>query len=153
MGNKDIKGNKVIKAALFGGLIGGITGLLLAPKSGQELRQDITLQVHELGDKAVGIKDKAQSAWQNIGDKTQVSVKTGKNLIEKGKHMAGNLKILITEIQHGALTKTNSVDGPEEKVKNKPIEVIVSSDKPIELITPDNDSLEEIMIIENEHEC
>lgn len=139
--NENIKG-KVIRAAVFGGLIGGVTGLLLAPKSGQELRQDLAVQVHELEDKAVIIRDKAQSAWQNVEDKTQITVNTGKNLIEKGKQMAGNLKILIHEIQNGALTKTSTVYVSEEKLNDQPIEDNLIVDEPIE----------EIMIIENEHE-
>jgi len=152
VGNKDIKSNKVIKAALFGGLVGGLTGLLLAPKSGQELRQDLTVQVQEIGDKAVVIREKAQSAWQNVEDKTQLTVSTGKNLIEKGKHMASNLKILIHEIQNGALTKTSTVYVLEEKVNDKPNQETVISDKPNEEIMFGDSPIEEIMIIENEHE-
>jgi gas vesicle protein len=130
--NKSKKGNKVIKAAMFGSLAGVITGLLLAPKSGVELRQDLALQAHEIGDKAVEIKDKAQIVWHNVEDKTQVTVNAGKSLIQKGKRLISNLKILVYEIQHGALTKTVSIYAPENN----------DSDEPT------ND----IPIIENEHE-
>jgi len=134
MGNniKSKKGNKIIKAAMFGSLAGVVTGLLLAPKSGLELRQDLAVQAHEIGDKAVEIRDKAQSAWQNVEDKTQVTVNTSKNLIEKGKRMLSNLKILVYEIQHGALSETFSIYASENKDSGEPT----------------ND----IPIIENEHE-
>jgi gas vesicle protein len=129
---KSKKGNKVIKAAMFGSLAGVVTGLLLAPKSGLELRQDLAVQAHEIGDKSVEIRDKAQSAWLNVEDKTQVTVNTGKSLIQKGKRLVSNLKILVYEIQHGALTKTVSIYTSENKDSGEP-----TSDIPI---------------IENEHE-
>lgn len=134
MGNniKSKKSNKVIKAAMFGSLAGVVTGLLLAPKSGLELRQDLAVQAHEIGDKAVEIRNKAQSALQNVEDKTQATVNTGKSLIQKGKRLFSNLKILIYEIQHGALTKTVSIYASENKDSGEPT----------------ND----IPIIENEHE-
>lgn len=134
MGNniKSEKGKKVIKAAMFGSLAGVVTGLLLAPKSGLELRQDLAVQAHEIEDKAVEIRDKAQSAWQNVEDKTQVTVNTGKSLIQKGKRLVSNLKTLVYEIQHGALTKTVSIYASENEDSGE----------------PKND----IPIIENEHE-
>lgn len=134
MGNnsKSKKGNKVTKAAMFGILAGVVTGLLLAPKSGLELRQDLVIQAHEIGDKAVEIRNKAQSALQNVEEKTQIKVNTGKSLIQKGKRLVSNLKKLVYEIQHGALTKTVSIYASEHKDSGEPT----------------ND----IPIIENEHE-
>lgn len=130
--NQKVKKGQVIKAAMFGTFVGAAIGLLLAPKCGQELRQDLAEQAHEMGDKALVIRDKAQSAWQNVEDKTQVTVNTSKNLIQKGKRMVSNFKILVYEIQNGALNKTSSINSSEDK---------------------DCDDLtKEIMIIENEHE-
>jgi len=123
---------KVIKAAMFGSLVGGVLGLMLAPKSGQELRQDIVEQAHHLGDKAVVIKDKAQVAWQNVEEKTQSTVDTGKSWVQKGKKLVSNFKTLVYEIQNGALTKTSSVEVLEVKDQC--------------------DSIDDIPIIENEHE-
>jgi len=133
MGNniKSKKGNKVIKAAMFGSLVGAVMGLLLAPKSGSELRQDLSVQAHEIGNKAVLVRDKVQNAWQNVEGKTEVTVNTSKSLIQKVKRLASNLKTLVYEIQHGALTKTASIS---------------SEDK------DSGDPTKEIMIIENEHE-
>ena len=133
---KSKKDDKVIKAAMFGSLVGAMMGLLLAPKSGLELRQDLSVQAHEIGDKALEIKDKAQSAWQNVEDKTQVTVNAGKGLIQKGKQLASNLKTLVYEIQHGALTKTASIN----------------ASNPLEDNDSGGDPTKEITIIENEHE-
>lgn len=134
MGNnkKRKKGNKVIKAAMFGSLIGGVMGLLLAPKSGQELRQDLTVQANKMGDKAVEIRNMAQSVCQNVEERTQVTVNTGKSWVQKGKRLISNLKTLVYEIQHGALTKTDSINASEDEEIGDPTK--------------------EIYIIENEHE-
>lgn len=115
------KGNKVIKTAMFGGLLGGAIGLLLAPKSGQELRQDIAMTANKVGDKAIEIRDKAQNTWQNVENKTQVTINTGKSWIEKGKIVASNLKAMVSEIRQGALTKTCSIDALEETDSGDPI--------------------------------
>ncbi|HBW33949.1 YtxH domain-containing protein [Desulfosporosinus sp. BICA1-9] len=127
MGNssKSKNGTKVIKAAMFGGVVGAAMGLLLAPKSGVELRQDLAVQAHQIG-------DKAQSAWQNVEDKTQLTVNTGKGLIRKGKRLVSNLSILVHEIRNGALKKTSSIYASEDMDRDDPTK--------------------EIMIIENEHE-
>jgi len=128
-----VKKAKLIKAAMFGTLVGTTMGLLLAPKSGKELRQDLTEQAHEMGDKALIIRDKAQSAWQNVEDKTQMTINNSKNLVQKCRRMIDNLKILVYEIENGALTQTSCINSSED----------IDCD----------DLTKEIMIIENEHEC
>ncbi|TGE33413.1 YtxH domain-containing protein [Desulfosporosinus sp. Sb-LF] len=118
------KGTKVIIAAMVGSLVGGVMGLLLAPKSGQELRQDLTGQANKLGDKAVVIREKARSAWQNVEDKTQVPVNTGKSWIQKGKGLVSNLKPTVSDIQQDALTKTSSINASEDKDSSDPTQEI-----------------------------
>ncbi|MGI6120049.1 MAG: YtxH domain-containing protein [Desulfosporosinus sp.] len=103
--NKHQKGNKVFKAAMYGSLAGAVMGLLFAPKSGQELRQDLAVQAQIMEAKAVDIREKAQTVWQNVDNKTHETIKTGKSWINKGKRWVNNLKILITEIRNGALDK------------------------------------------------
>lgn len=97
------KSNNVIAAAMIGSLSGAVFGLLLAPKSGRELRQDINEQCHKLGDKAEEIRDKAQSAWHNIEDKTEKTVENSKSWIQKGKLLVSNWKTLVYEIRHGGI--------------------------------------------------
>lgn len=121
---KSKKSNKVIAAAMIGSLSGAVLGLLLAPKSGRELRQDINEQGHKLGDKAVEIRDKAQSAWHYIEDKTEKTVENSKSWIQKGKLLASNFKTLVYEIRHGALTKTDSIETPEDGDSGDPTKEI-----------------------------
>lgn len=58
------KGNKggFLLGALAGGVIGSITALLLAPKSGKELREDITLQAQKVGDSTVQVANRVGDA-------------------------------------------------------------------------------------------
>jgi gas vesicle protein len=102
--------SKVIKGTVLGGIAGAMAGILLAPKSGKEMRQNLTAQINKIENKAEDMKYKAQSAWQNIEGKTQVTVNTGKSYLQKGKRYFKNLQILVCEIRNGALTKTDSVD-------------------------------------------
>lgn len=119
MAKNKVERKKVIKAAVLGSLAGAVTGLLLAPKSGQELRHDLADQAHKLGEKAVVIKDKAQSALQNVEEKTQVTFNTGKNWLQKKKQFVDNFKTLISEIQNGALTKTSlKIEEHEDPTEN-----------------------------------
>ena len=98
-------------------------GLLLAPKSGQELRQDINEQAHKLGDKAMEIRANAQSAWHNIEDKTEKTVEKSKSCIQKGKLLVSNLKTLVYEIRHGALSKTVYLDTEDRDSSNPTKEI------------------------------
>lgn len=68
MANKNYQNEKVDESvstkdffvgALIGGIVGAMTALLLAPKSGKELRQNINSQTHMLKQKADQWKDSA----------------------------------------------------------------------------------------------
>ncbi len=65
---------KVLKSFMWGALTGAVTGavtaLLLAPKSGKELRKDISDTAHKVGDKTAEIGRQAGSAVQSIARKT-----------------------------------------------------------------------------------
>jgi len=112
--NNNNNNKKVIKAAMFGSLVGAVMGLLLAPKSGQELRQDLVGQAQKVETKAIVMKAQAQSAWQNVENKTKVTINNGKSWIQKGKRLVSNLKRMVSEIQQGALTTASSIDTSEK---------------------------------------
>lgn len=65
---------KALKTFLWGALTGTVTGavsaLLLAPKSGKELRQDISETAHKVGDKTVEWGRQAGTAVQSFRSKT-----------------------------------------------------------------------------------
>ncbi|MDR3541220.1 MAG: YtxH domain-containing protein [Desulfosporosinus sp.] len=74
-------------AALVGGLAGAVVGLMIAPKSGKELRQ--------------GLCKKSGNARERVGDVTSHRVgalkQQGTDLVDKGKHLAEDLQSFIQE--------------------------------------------------------
>lgn len=58
-----------LKGALIGGLVGAAAALLLAPKSGRELRGDIR-------DKYASVQDRAKRLASDASDKTREIAKT-----------------------------------------------------------------------------
>lgn len=74
MSEQNGRGNDFVIGAIVGGVVGAITALLLAPKSGKELRAD-------LADKSCRVAEKTQEIASTVSNKTQelagnVSVKT-----------------------------------------------------------------------------
>ncbi|OBZ12991.1 MULTISPECIES: YtxH domain-containing protein [Bacillales] len=67
--------------ALAGGVVGSVTALLLAPKAGKELRQDISVQAHKVSDTTVKVagqvSDTTGRIAKQIGDQAvQIAGKT-----------------------------------------------------------------------------
>lgn len=65
-------GRKLAIGATLAGAIGYITGILTAPKSGQETREDIA-------DKAEELKEDAEQQLQNAHDELSELIKTAKS--------------------------------------------------------------------------
>jgi gas vesicle protein len=65
---------KVIKSFMWGALTGAVTGavtaLLFAPKSGRELRQDLSETAQKVGEKTTDISRQAGAAVQTIARRT-----------------------------------------------------------------------------------
>ena len=77
----------IAAAALVGGLAGALVGLMIAPKSGKELRQDIC--------------GKASDTMNYVGGtavhRTENLRQQSADLLLKGKRLAGDLQIFIQE--------------------------------------------------------
>ena len=73
-----------IMGAVVGGIIGTAAGLLLAPKSGSELRDDVAVQALNLKDKSMELsttaKDKTAQLSQQLQDQTTQLVDKVKTL-------------------------------------------------------------------------
>lgn len=80
----------VVIAALIGGLAGAIVGLLVAPKSGSELRKDI--------------EDKAKETWHSLeeitSEKADILEGVRADVVSEGKRLVEDLKALVYELRH-----------------------------------------------------
>lgn len=85
MSNK-IHGKDFFIGAVVGGVLGALTALVLAPKSGKELRSDISGQYDKISDKTVEIAGNVSAKTQEIAK--AVGVHTGE-IVGKAKDVAG----------------------------------------------------------------
>jgi len=70
------KGKDLLVGAVVGTVLGAVTALLLAPKSGRELRADLAEGIHTISDKtqqvAETVVDKSKQLAGTISEKTQI---------------------------------------------------------------------------------
>lgn len=109
-----------VLGALIGGFAGAITALLLAPKSGKELRQDIALKSSEFYEKA---SDYISSAEQSIGNVVQNTVNEGKiraqNIVNSARRQAEDLLSSAENVLSEAKTKASTAkDSIQNKIEN-----------------------------------
>lgn len=78
----DNSGISFVKGMLFGAMAGAVAGILLAPKSGVETREDIKKFANEMGDKANEYYKKARLELDN---KVAALKEAGKK-IDEGKY-------------------------------------------------------------------
>lgn len=67
--------------AIAGGIVGSVTALLLAPKAGKELRQDISVGAHKISESTVKVADQVTDTTGRIakqigGQAVQIAGKT-----------------------------------------------------------------------------
>ncbi len=87
----------LVKGLLVGGLIGAALGILFAPKSGKETRQDIA-------DKAEEVLTKAKAEYEKAVEKSKaaydVAVKHLKTAEESAKEKVEEIEEKISEFAH-----------------------------------------------------
>ena len=81
-----------ILGTIIGGAVGGLTALLLAPKSGKELRKDIADKSNDYYNKASNYVTDVES---EMGQKVQTTVNEGRikaqSIIDSAKKQAGEI--------------------------------------------------------------
>ncbi|WP_158827801.1 YtxH domain-containing protein [Mucilaginibacter lacusdianchii] len=100
---------KIIAALLVGAAAGAAVGLLLAPESGSELREDIADYVNDLLEKT---KDKAQLTADDLKE-------YGNTLVDKAKTKLNGVMGAAAEYKDEAQNAaSDAVDAAKSKVKD-----------------------------------
>ncbi|MHB8125559.1 MAG: YtxH domain-containing protein [Desulfitobacteriaceae bacterium] len=84
----------VIIAALVGGIAGAAVGLILAPKSGRELRQDIGCKARQTLQE---LEEVTEAKVDTIQDVREDVVREGKRLVEDLKTLFGEFRRVSTK--------------------------------------------------------
>ncbi len=125
----DINSKDFMIGALIGGMLGGAVALLLAPKSGKELRNDIN------------------GGAKYISDKTE---KFRQTAIEKGTELAEVAKVktntLSEKVSKQSATILENVKNVKQKVSKSAQEDAVASSEEQELVQPTEDEAEKVTV-------
>jgi gas vesicle protein len=90
----------LLKGLFIGGLIGMALGILFAPKSGKETREDITHKANDLLTKA---KEEYEKAAEKSKLAYETSLKHLKDFNVSAKEKAGEIENKVSQLaQHGA---------------------------------------------------
>lgn len=116
MSNKT-NGKDFLIGAVVGGVLGAVTALLLAPKTGRELRSDISEQYGKISDKTVEIAGTVSSKTQEIagvvGAKTQEIAEV---MGTRGQEIAGAVGVKGQEIAKTVGAHTGELVGKAKEV-------------------------------------
>lgn len=84
MSNNNMNGKDFLLGAVVGGVLGAVTALLLAPKSGRELRSDLNEQYHTISDKtqtiASDVSKRTKELASEVSEKSQEYVGKAKDI-------------------------------------------------------------------------
>jgi gas vesicle protein len=101
-------GGDMFKGFLAGGLVGLAVGILFAPKSGKEMREDLKLESDDLLGKAKNELDKIKNELGDLKNKITDTINRGKEVFEKAQ----------TNEELAFEAEINSIDdASEEKTK------------------------------------
>ena len=128
----DINTKDFMIGALIGGMLGGAVALLLAPKSGKELRSDINGGAKYISDKTQEFK--------------QTAIEKGTELAEVAKTKTNTLSEKVSKQSATILENVKNVKQKVSKSAQEEAEdVIVSSEEP-ELVQPVAEETEKVTV-------
>jgi gas vesicle protein len=103
--------NDLLKGLFIGGLIGMALGLLFAPKSGKETREDIA---HKANDVLAKAKEEYEKAAEKTKSIYESSLNDLKNLNVRAKEKAGELESKVSEL---AQQGVESIQGNKNRLQ------------------------------------
>ncbi|WP_075620092.1 YtxH domain-containing protein [Paenisporosarcina indica] len=92
--NDEVNSKDFLIGALVGGIIGAAAALFLAPKSGAELRGDVSIQALQLKDKTVDLSSTAREKTAQLS--TQIKEKSGP-IVDKVKSIKSKTPSLMDD--------------------------------------------------------
>lgn len=111
MSDNNMNGKDFLLGAVVGGVIGAVSALLLAPKTGKELRTD-------LSDQYQNVSERTQKIANDVSEKTQ---KLAGEVSTKSQEIAGKAKdvasTVTSEVKAWKDAKKSQAEAVEETVE------------------------------------
>ena len=105
---KQANGNGMVLGAVVGGIIGAAAALLLAPKSGKQMREDLGGQIQNISQKTKDVASNIRTQTKDIAS----------NISSQTKDLASNLRSQAKETMEDAVDKADKAVNsmaPDEK--------------------------------------
>jgi gas vesicle protein len=113
MSDNNMNGKDFLLGAVVGGVIGAVSALLLAPKTGKELRSD-------LSDQYQNVSERTQKLANDVSERTQ---KIAADVNERTQKLAGEVNVRSQEIagkaKDVASTVTSEIKAWKEAKKDQ----------------------------------
>ena len=126
MSNNNMNTKDFLIGALIGGMVGAVSALLLAPKSGKELRHDINEHAVEVTDRPLQLKDTAVvrgNEWMSVAREKSSDI--AKTVSKQSNQIASKVKELRSRID-----ENREQNSPEESaVENAGNSAEIQSEK------------------------
>ena len=101
----------LLKGLIIGGLIGAVLGILYAPKSGKEMREELAGKTDELLSKA---REEYEKAVEKSGIISETAVKRLEELESSGKEKVEEVESKVNKFAH---QDAKTVPGNKNKLK------------------------------------
>lgn len=110
------EGGGYLRGLVTGALVGAATALLLAPKRGEDIRQD-------LADSAGRLKEKAEDLTGHLSDTAHDLKERGSHLVENVRDRSGDF---IAQADEKVEDRNTEASGVKKELKNQAHDVVES---------------------------
>ncbi|MEK8126431.1 YtxH domain-containing protein [Paenibacillus filicis] len=116
------KGKEFLVGAVVGSVLGAITALLLAPKSGRELRSDIAEGYQQASEKtqqvASEVTEKTKQLASEVSSRTSTAAKS---ISRQTSEWAGKAKDIAVQARDGVRSWRKAQEGEGEELGKAPV--------------------------------